>query len=295
MYNEHVHLNITGREATGLPVRTIRSAQAVGGGKARRRLLLFLTVLVLLTGVCFWYVEFYYRADTEAIAAFSDDLRVEERTLEDGDLCFGTGNEACGLIFYPGGKVEHTAYVPLMRELASEGVFCVLCPMPLRLAVLDENAADGIREAFPGVGTWYLCGHSLGGTMAASYLAEHSSDYAGLILLASYSTSDLSDAGLRALSIRGSEDGVLNLSRYESCLSKLPSDTEEIVLAGGCHAYFGMYGAQSGDGVPTISGETQIRQTAAAILSWLGAEAVPAERAAQRPNENGKRESECRN
>ena len=57
MYNERVHLNITGREATGLPVRTIRSAQAVGGGKARRRLLLFLTVLVLLTGVCFWYVE----------------------------------------------------------------------------------------------------------------------------------------------------------------------------------------------------------------------------------------------
>lgn len=248
-----------------------RTAVAGGGRKTRRVLLLHLLILALLLGGCLWYLESYYHADTAAIAAFSAGLGVQESTLADGSLCFGTGNEAVGLIFYPGGKVEHSAYAPLMRELAAHGVFCVLCRMPFRLAVFDESAAEDVRAAFPDVARWYLCGHSLGGTVAASYLTRHAEDYEGLILLASYSTSDLSASGLRALCIRGSEDGVLNQSRYEKNLSNLPADTEEVVISGGCHAYFGMYGPQRGDGTPSITNESQLRQTAEAILDWLRA------------------------
>lgn len=251
---------------------TRSAAEDRRGGKPRwRRWLAFLITLVLLLGGCLWYVEAYYRADEAAIAAFATDRQVAERTLDSGALAFGTGDEALGLIFYPGGKVEHGAYAPLMRELAANGVFCVLCEMPLRLAVLDENAADGVREAFPGVGRWYLGGHSLGGTAAASYLADHAADYEGLVLLASYPTSDLSQTGLRALSILGSEDGVLNQRRYEAARAKLPADAEEVVISGGCHAYFGMYGPQCGDGTPTISNAEQLHQTAAAILTWMQA------------------------
>ncbi len=264
-----------------MPEHTGPSAEAEKGGKQRRRRrLVFLAILVLLLGGCLWYLESYYHADEAAIAAFSAEFNVEEHTLADGSLSFGSGNEACGLIFYPGGKVEHTAYAPLMRELASQGVFCVLCEMPLRLAVLDKNAAAAIPDAFPQVGQWYLGGHSLGGNIAASCLAEHREAFAGLVLLAAYSTDDLSDTGLRALCVRGSEDGVLNQSRYERCRAKLPPDAEEVVISGGCHAYFGMYGPQCGDGTPTISNAEQLHQTAAAILCWLGLDAVPSEPAA---------------
>ena len=48
-----------------------------------------------------------------------------------------------------------------------------------------------------GIEAWYMGGHSLGGSMAASYLEQHSSEYDGLILLASYSTADLSQTDLR--------------------------------------------------------------------------------------------------
>jgi hypothetical protein len=119
-----------------------------------------------------------------------------------------------GFIFYPGGKVEHTAYEPLMKELASEGVVCVLVEMPFRLAVLDMNAADGIKEQYPNVTNWYMGGHSLGGSMAAAYLGEHYADYEGLILLGSYSTEDLSGTSLKVLSVYGSEDKVLNVENY---------------------------------------------------------------------------------
>ena len=103
-----------------------------------------------------------------------------------------------GLIFYPGGKVEETAYAPLMREAAENGTLCVLLKMPLRLAVLDVNAADGIQTAYPVVKNWYISGHSLGGSMAASYAAKHTETFQGLILLAAYSTEDLRTADFRS-------------------------------------------------------------------------------------------------
>lgn len=43
----------------------------------------------------------------------------------------------------------------------------------------------------------------------------------------------------------------------------------EIVIPGGCHAYFGCYGPQSGDGTPEISNEEQIEWTADAIAEMV--------------------------
>ena len=127
--------------------------------------------LAVIVGGCAIYVGDYYRADEEAIAAFAIEGEIEQRTLEDGSIVFLPEKSEAGLIFYPGGKVEHTAYVPLMRALAARGVLCVLIEMPCRLAVLDMNAAEGLTETHPQVETWYIGGHSLGGSMAASYAA----------------------------------------------------------------------------------------------------------------------------
>ena len=106
--------------------------------------------------------------------------------------------------------------------------------------------------------------------MAANYAAEHSENFDGLILLAAYSTKDISQTTLRVLSVYGSEDGVMNRGSYEKNRANLPADTTEVVLDGGCHAQFGSYGSQDGDGVPTISGEEQVRQTAEAIVAFVG-------------------------
>lgn len=67
-------------------------------------------------------------------------------------------------------------------------------------------------------------GHSLGDSMAASYLADNTNDYEGLILLGSYSTADLSGTDLSALSVYGSEDKVLNREKYNENKSNLPDN-----------------------------------------------------------------------
>ena len=157
-----------------------------------------------------------------------------------------------------------------LRACAENGILCALVRMPGNLAVLDANAAYGLQQEHPEVTTWYIAGHSLGGAMAAGYAAAHDEDYDGLILLAAYSTKDLTGTALRVLSVYGSEDGVMNQESYEKNRANLPADTTEVVLDGGCHAQFGSYGPQNGDGIPTISGEEQVRQTAEAIAAFVG-------------------------
>lgn len=228
--------------------------------------------VLLLFGGCALYVCDYYRADTAAIAAMVQDGDVRVTPLAGGDIAYGETDAPCALIFYPGGKVEHTAYEPLLRALAARGILCILVKMPLRLAVLNINAADGIREQFPDVAHWYIGGHSLGGSMAASYLASHAEEFDGLVLLSSYSTADLSQTDLRALSLYGSEDGVLNREKYAKCLANLPTGTTEFEIAGGNHAQFGAYGAQKGDGTATLGAQEQITVTTDCITTFMKGE-----------------------
>ena len=239
--------------------------------KKRTRIILSVCLAALLVfGVGgYAYVSDYYHADETALEAMAYQTG-SVQTEQDGDVIwFVPENPVAGLIFYPGGKVENTAYAPLMRACAENGILCALVRMPGNLAVLDANAADGLQQEHPEITTWYIAGHSLGGAMAAGYAAAHEKDFDGLILLAAYSTKDLSQTTLRVLSVYGSEDGVMNRESYEKNWSNLPADTSEVVLDGGCHAQFGFYGAQDGDGVPTITGEEQIRQTAEAIAAFV--------------------------
>ena len=52
--------------------------------------------------------------------------------------------------------------------------------------------------------------------------------------------------------------------------SVLYSGIKEHILEGGCHAGFGSYGMQDGDGVPTITGEAQIAETVRLLTGFLG-------------------------
>ena len=231
--------------------------------KHKKLIVTLVTVTAVLLAVFIGgavYVNDYYHAEDTAIAAMASAYNY---TVEkyDGNIAFIPNESVAGLIFYPGGKVEHTAYAPLMAEFAEHGVLCVLVEMPFRLAVLDMNAADGIQDNFPEIEKWYIGGHSLGGAMAASYILNHTSEFDGLLLLGAYSTANISDSGLSVISVYGSEDKVLNMEKYEENRELLPSDFTELIIEGGCHSYFGNYGHQDGDGEPLISSEKQIKQT----------------------------------
>ena len=232
-------------------------------------LVAIIIVFALLFGACAFYVNDYYRADSGAISAFSSSGKLERENLSDETIVFKPENAKAGFIFYPGGKVEYTSYIPLMDALARKGIMCVLLKMHFNLAVLDVDGAEGIQEMYPEIEDWYIGGHSLGGSMAASYLSENVSEYKGLVLLGSYSTADLSKEDIKVLSVFGSEDKVMNKEKYDEYKINLPKDFSEEIIGGGCHAYFGMYGEQEGDGTPTITNVEQIHKTAEIINIFI--------------------------
>ncbi len=180
-------------------------------------------------------------------------------------------DKTVGIIFYPGGLVEHEAYLPLMEKLAQQGAVCILVEMPFDFAFMDYRAAGKFLKLYPVVEHWYMAGHSLGGAMAASYVSRHEEDFEGLILLAAYTNHNISDSGVKVLSIYGSNDGVLNFKRYNKNKKNLPAVRQgltEIIIDGGNHAQFASYGKQKRDGKAEISADEQQEITAAEIAQW---------------------------
>jgi hypothetical protein len=182
-----------------------------------------------------------------------------------------------GLVLYPGGRVDPRAYAPLARGIALHGFAVTIVRMPLSLAFLDIGVASRVRAESPGVTTWAIGGHSLGGVAASSYVAGNPRQMAGLVLLSSYPAegTDLRDAQgpngpLKALSIRGSEDGLTTAAKVEASRSRLPSDTVYLTIPGGNHGQMGDYGPQSGDGAATIPPAKQTQETADAVALFLG-------------------------
>ena len=236
--------------------------------KSFKALVSIFIITALLFSAFFIYTEDYYRADYKGVEVFAAASDVTVKTIDESTMIFSVPDAKAGFIFYPGGKVEHTAYIPLMKACASKGITCILVKMPFNLAVFNVNAADGLKEHCPEIKNWYIGGHSLGGSMAATHLSENTGNYKGLILLGSYSTADISQSKIDVLSVYGSEDKILNKEKYNEYLTCLPEDFTEIIIDGGCHAYFGMYLAQDGDGTPTITNTEQIEKTARIIENF---------------------------
>lgn len=235
--------------------------------KIKKILLITLSVILSLILIFYIYIGNYYHADekTNNYLKTNNDITITE--IKNGYV-FEPKNASIGFVFYPGGKVEAESYAPLLFKLAENGYFCILLEVPFNLAILGPNRAN-IKKDYPNIQSWYMMGHSLGGTVSGMYLEKNHSDFEGLILLGSYITSNLSDTDLNVLSIYGEQDKVLNKEKYINSISNLPTNYKEEIIQGGCHAYFGLYGNQKGDGNPTISAIEQIEITVNLINNFI--------------------------
>ena len=234
-------------------------------------ILAIVLVIVAVTGVSFGiYISDYYRPDDTAMEILENPGDVSILQDDQGNYTVLPQKAGdTGIIFYPGGKVDERAYLPLLKKYAENGITCILVKMPFHLAVFNMNGADGIQKQYPRITKWYLAVHSLGGAMAAVYSARHVSEYQGLILLGAYSTKDLSDTDLTVVWIDGDQDGVINQKQVLKNQDHYPENTYVFTIAGGNHAQFGSYGVQKGDGQASISAKEQWQETVDDTLSVI--------------------------
>jgi hypothetical protein len=212
----------------------------------------------LITGFLIWASD-YYHADDMALAVFNGgDATMEVR--DNLTILSPTYPSDTGFIFYPGGKVEAAAYLPILEKIKQKcGITCILVKMPLNLAVFNSDAAENIMTKFPNIKNWYIGGHSLGGAMASSFASKNPDKVKGLILMGAYIYGDYPPG--KALTVYGT---------FNSNLEKDIHYTENIVvIEGGNHAQFGNYGKQKGDPDATITAETQQNIAVDAIASFI--------------------------
>ena len=219
-------------------------------------LVIFLLLPVILGGGFLVYASDYYRADETANAI----LQSGQAQVRD-DMIILRPEVASGsaLIFYPGAKVEYTAYLPILEKLRQNGIASVLMKMPFNMAIFSVNAADKAFDELSGIDHWFIGGHSMGGAMAGSYAAGHQDKVKGLVLLGAYIYGDVTP-----------QDALTVYGTLNADLEKHIDYTDNVVIIqGGNHAQFGDYGEQKGDPKALISREEQQDIAVQAILSFI--------------------------
>ena len=112
----------------------------------KKKILIFFVSMILILAIGVWYVNDYYRSEV-TIQEYMEKGEVTVTQIKEGLFLDGTGEEDA-LIFYPGAKVEYTSYLPLLYQLAKEGIDCFLVKMPCNLAFFGIEKADDIMERY---------------------------------------------------------------------------------------------------------------------------------------------------
>jgi hypothetical protein len=164
-----------------------------------------------------------------------------------------------GVIFYPGGRVHHLSYLPVLQRLVRLGYPVFLVRMPCYMAVFDYRRAGKVMTMHPEIHHWVIGGHSLGGAMAAHYAVRHPEVFRGVFLWGAYPSErdDLSKLGLPVQMICADCDGITTQEKLTRVRAQLPADARWKMIEGGNHAQFGAYGAEKQDSPASLSPQMQ--------------------------------------
>jgi hypothetical protein len=236
--------------------------------KNLRRLIYSILIILIIgtAGLVGWATLSAQEATERAVVVLNDN----GVQLEGGLLVFQPNSTTDrGLIYYPSGLVDPEAYAVTAQGIADSGYLVVIPKMPLNLAFMGINRADGIRAGFPEIDSWVIGGHSLGGAMAAEYAKNNLDNVEGLIMFASYPANyqDFVGFPIPILTIIGSRDP--GAPKQEAFYEAVSDSARIFVIEGGNHRQYADYSFQSGDGIATISVAEQQDQIIAATVQFL--------------------------
>ncbi|RQW22616.1 alpha/beta hydrolase [Bacillus sp. C1-1] len=222
-------------------------------------------IILLLVASFFVWTQFTYTV------IYAEGVELHEPIPKEDDwIIYSAPNADIGFVLYPGAKVEPEAYAYLAQELSQQGITVAIPSVTLNLSIFDSAKAKELIQKEPEL-HWFIGGHSMGGAAAAKYADTHLETIEGLLLFGSYAASNkfLHSSSLPVLSLSASEDGLSTPEKIEANSENLPKTTDFIEIEGGNHAYFGIYGEQSGDGVATLSVAEQQKAIIEIVDSWI--------------------------
>lgn len=237
----------------------------------KKLILVAILALIFIVAAAFtYYVSDYYHTDNKALAALkSTDTYTVSDTSDFITFTPTTNKSTTGIIIYPGAKVQAEAYSVLASKLAQKGYTTIIVKMPFNLAFFGTDKSDDVIKNHTEINKWVIGGHSLGGVFASEYALKNQDKISGVVYLAAYPSKNASNATFKALSIRGSLDGLTTAEDISKNLDKFPANTTFITIPGGNHYNFGDYGVQAGDNNSTITREKQQNLTVDYIVRFV--------------------------
>ena len=172
-----------------------------------------------------------------------------------------------GLAFYASGFVDVRAYAPILRLIAEGGYRVALIETPLYALRLESEAALVPIQEEPRL-KWAIGGHSLGGEIAADFVAKHPGVNA-LVLWVAIPQKDLSYLTVPTLALFAQNDGFISVPRRMRESRKLPGNTQSYVLQGFNHSAFGGYPSAAVDGRLTMPPQEAWQTVADLVLPFL--------------------------
>ncbi len=191
---------------------------------------------------------------------FVDELEVKKKNY------WLYGDSGVGFMFFTGAKVKETGYAYIAHLLHEKGHTVVIPHEPFTMSAFRTKRKIEILKDHPEINKWILIGHSLGG-MPVTRIASEAPEYlTGIVYLASYATSDLSNLDFPALRITAENDGVMNNDRMSSYEKNLPAGSETVVLEGAIHRGFGSYRSRFSREVETTIGWREQNEVSVDII-----------------------------
>jgi len=233
-----------------------------------------LSIALVLLAFMLWFIQW-------ALQPMGQDGRVDINSIDQDILINVKKNRyymtpsksicACGVIFYPGGRVTPLAYLPLLIPVVKAGYSVYLVKMPLNMAVFDYRRAEKIMAEKQEIKSWILGGHSLGGAMIIHAVLKMRKPVDGLFIWGSYPSrrDDLSRVAFPILSIYGSCDGITTEEKIENSKPLFPQHTQWVRLDGANHAQFGCYGVEKNDFPAKMEAVVQRTKVVEATIKFL--------------------------
>lgn len=222
---------------------------------------MIIIILLCLTGG-FLSVLLYYNK------AFPEALELANEMVDTKDRYTFNGRSKIGFIIFPGVKADERAYSYLASLLNQEGHTVVIPKVRFHLSASADQGIKIMTDKEE-ITRWYLIGHSAGGIPLSRIALSSPEKIEGIVLLASYILSDLSEYNLRTLRISASDDGIMNEKRMLENLEFLPENAINLVLEGTNHQGFGAYDSFSKDGEATMTWQEQQEETVKLILELV--------------------------
>ena len=127
--------------------------------KHRIKIVLFSFLILFVTIFIGFYIYTldYYHADDTALQIL-DDYHTRITIKDNMTFLYPTKENdlSTAFIFYPGGKVEADAYLPLLSSLSDKGITCILVKMPFHLAVFNIKGADKVLPYLADFDHYYI-------------------------------------------------------------------------------------------------------------------------------------------